>query len=66
MPATPAKSSWKTTAGGALGAVGTAIGGFSSDQVMHAIGVIVGGIGMLLLGLAARDNSVTSEQVGAK
>lgn len=59
------KSSWKTTVGGFLGAAGTALGGFTSDQVMHAIGIIVGGLGMLLLGLAARDNNVTSEQAGA-
>lgn len=60
------KTSWKTTVGGLLGTIGTAVGGFSTDQVMHAIGIIVGGIGMLVLGLAARDNSVTSEQAGAK
>lgn len=60
------KSSWKTSVGGILGTVGTAVGGFSSDQVTHAIGVIVGGVGLLLLGLAARDNNVTSEQAGAK
>lgn len=60
------KPSWKTSVGGALGAIGTTLSGFSSDDVLKGIGVIASGIGILLLGLAARDNNVSSEQAGAK
>lgn len=62
----PKKASWKTTVGGLAGSLGTTIAGFAHDDVMKGAGAILGGIGLLLLGLAARDNSVTSEQAGAK
>lgn len=60
------KSSWKTTVGGVAGSIGTVLGTVAHDDVMRGIAGIVAGIGILLLGLAARDNSVTSEQAGAK
>jgi sulfite exporter TauE/SafE len=60
------KTSWKTTVGGVAGSLGTILGATAHDDVMKGIAAIVGGIGILLLGLAARDNNVTSEQAGAK
>jgi hypothetical protein len=60
------KTSWKTTVGGIAGSLGTVIGTMAHDDVMRGVAGIVGGIGILLLGLAARDNNVTSEQAGAK
>lgn len=62
----PKKSSWKTTAGGIAGSVGTIVASMAHDDVMRGIAAIVSGAGLLLLGLAARDNNVTSEQAGAK
>ena len=57
--------SWKTTLGGVL----LAIGGWASTQSdpwwIYKAGGIINIIGALLLGGAARDNNVTSEQVGA-
>ena len=49
---------WKTTVGGALAALGTLLSG--SDNPTHkTIGQIVGGVGLLILGLGAKDKNVT-------
>lgn len=55
--------SWKTTLGGLLLALGQVIA-FPEPWgwVNHALTAIGG----LLMGTAARDNSVTSEEAGAK
>lgn len=57
--------SWKTTLGGTISSAGAALVG-SSDHVLHLIGQALVIIGPMLLGLAARDNDKSSEQVGAK
>lgn len=57
--------SWKTTLGGLLSAFGTALAA-APDKITHSIGVIIAAGGSLLLGIAARDNNVTSEEAGAK
>lgn len=57
--------SWKTTLGGIV----TAIGAFliaSEDANAKLIGGVLAAVGALLTGFTARDNSVTSEQAGAK
>jgi sulfite exporter TauE/SafE len=58
-------ASWKTTLGGILSALGLAISQME-DPIYKAVGAIISGIGMLLLGIAARDNKVSSEKAGAK
>lgn len=60
------KTSWKTTVGGLAGSLGTALGMMAHDDIMKGIAGIVAGIGILCLGLAARDNNVSSEQAGVK
>lgn len=62
--------SWKTTLAGVamiltgLGAAANAIatGSFSGETITAIFAAISGGIGLI----AARDNNVTSEDVGAK
>lgn len=57
--------SWKTTTAGAVGALAV----FLSNQdnaTAKLIGHILQGVSVVLMGLFARDNNVTSEQVGAK
>ena len=58
------QTSWKTTIGGLLAAVGTALSA-SSNPNAHATGTILSGIGVLVMGASARDNDKTSEDVGA-
>jgi hypothetical protein len=55
--------SWKTTLFGALAAVGVFL---STQPGLELAGQIVSGLATFLLGAFARDNSVTSEQAGAK
>jgi hypothetical protein len=65
--------SWKTTLGGALGAAGTALMGAGSldwlppshKTVIMEVGFFAGILGVLFVGLFARDNDRTSEDVGA-
>jgi len=54
--------SWKTTLGGILGAIG-----FAMKHIPAAAPYsdAVAALGLLLVGSAARDNNVTSEQAGA-
>jgi hypothetical protein len=58
-------TSWKTTLGGIVSALGLALSQLE-DPIYKSIGVILNGIGLLLLGIAARDNKVSSETAGAK
>lgn len=57
--------SWKTSAAGFVAALGAAMS-LSEHKGVHAIGVLLAGLGSFLTGLAARDNNVTSEDAGAK
>lgn len=59
-------ASWKTTLGGILAAIGTGLQAVKDPSWVALIGQILGGIGVLVIGAAARDNGVTSEQSGAK
>ena len=57
--------SWKTTAGGAIAALG-AFFSAQSDHTLQIVGQALTAIGTFIVGLMARDNNVTSEQAGAK
>lgn len=59
------KSSWKTTLGGALMALGQFIPQFLPADYHWLSGTLTG-IGGVILGASARDNNVTSEQAGVK
>lgn len=50
--------SWKTTVGGFLAAIGSGMQ-LSGKPTLSTIGVIIGGLGTFLLGLAAKDSNVT-------
>lgn len=52
--------SWKTTVGGILYAIGTAI---ASDATLSHYSQLVQSVGVLLIGAAARDNNVTSSDL---
>lgn len=56
-------TSWKTTLGGILGAVGLAM---KHDQRTAPYADVVSAIGIALIGLAARDHNVSSEAAGIK
>lgn len=56
--------SWKTTLGGILAGTGTLFAGLFPEWSRY--GLFVSGAGTVLLGLAARDNNVSSEDVGIK
>jgi len=66
-------TSWKTTVGGMCAAVGTALFGIAltlpegDDKKfwLSVIGTVLSAAGQALLGLSARDNNVSSEQVAA-
>ncbi len=55
--------SWKTSVGGILTSLGLL---FHNDPAFSKYADLVAAVGSLLLGLAARDNNVTSEAAGAK
>jgi hypothetical protein len=59
------KTSWKTTLGGILMAGGPALKAILPDQ-WNWIGDALLALGGLIVGASARDNSVTSEEAGAK
>lgn len=61
--------SWKTTAGGlatALGAACLAAAQMGGPSWLSMLGAALSVFGPALLGVTARDNSVSSEQAGAK
>lgn len=65
------KASWKTTVSGIIVFLSLFFGEikkeFDSDDKTHANwNVIVEAAGLLWMGLAARDNNVSSEEAGAK
>jgi hypothetical protein len=66
------KTSWKTTVGGLLTAIGGAVLGseiaigFSPPQWVSLLALIAAAAGPVLLGGAARDNGVSSEEARAK
>lgn len=58
--------SWKTTLGGLLGAIGTYLLTVQDPAWVQMVGMVVNALGLLILGGSARDNTVTSEDAGAK
>ena len=54
--------SWKTSLGGILAAIGI---GLRDNPRTAPYAALIEGLGITLIGLSARDNGVTSEQVGA-
>jgi len=50
----------KTTLGGILAAVGTALTA-SSNAVLHTAGVVMAAVGSLLLGSMAKDHNVSGK-----
>lgn len=57
--------SWKTTLAGSIGAVGAYLAS-TGDATLVTIGKIMAAAGVFLMGLFARDNGVSSEDVGIK
>lgn len=57
--------SWKTTLGGILLGVGTPMSA-AGEGIYKTIGVALATLGGILVGVAARDNNVSSEDAGAK
>lgn len=57
--------SWKTTVGGVLLGIGTPLAG-AGEGIYKTIGLILATIGGVLVGVAARDNNVSSEAAGIK
>ena len=55
--------SWKTTLFGALAALAAYLS--AQEGGVKIAGQILGGVSIGLMGIFARDNNVTSEQVGA-
>jgi hypothetical protein len=51
-------TSWKTTLGGIITAIGTLLTQMN-DPTMKLIGGVMAAVGALLLGLAAKDHDVT-------
>lgn len=58
--------SWKTTLGGALGALGTYLATVHDPAWVAIVGQVLIGLGMFIVGATARDNNVSSEDAGAK
>ena len=58
------KKSWRTTLGGCILAVG-AFFQLTEDPLLKMIGGVCVAVGGFLTGVAARDNKLTSEDVGA-
>ena len=58
--------SWKTSVGGLISAVGVWLKSLESPAWAHSIGDLLMAFGVVVIGITARDNNVTSEDVGAK
>jgi hypothetical protein len=58
--------SWKTTACGAIGALGAYFIGIPDPEWLATVGKIMVGIGSVGVGFFARDNNVTSKDAGAE
>lgn len=58
--------SWKTTAFGLLGAVAAYLTTVTDPTWMALVGKVLGALAVAGMGLAARDNGVSSEDVGIK
>lgn len=57
--------SWKTTAAGAITALGVYLSSVD-DPTLSNVGKFLAGVGSFLTGLFARDNGITSKQAGAE
>lgn len=65
------KKSWKTTWSGVIGGLVILLGQAQTlldddPKTNPEYTIVVGAIGMISLGISARDENVTSEQAGAK
>ncbi len=60
-----ALTSWKTTAAGAVAALGGFLVLFDDPRI-HQLGIFLGLAGAALVGVCARDHNVSSETAGAK
>ena len=60
------KTSWKSTLAGAITALGTYLSGLDDPEYLATIGKVLMAVGTFILGAVARDNSVSSEEAGAK
>lgn len=58
-------TSWKTTLCGALAALGTFLTTVKEPTWLATVGTVLVGLGSAGLGLFARDNNRTSEEVNA-
>lgn len=58
--------SWKTTLFGSVAALGAYLSTIHDPGWIAPLGQFMQAIGVFALGAVARDNSVTSEQAGAK
>lgn len=50
--------SWKTTVGGIFAAIGTGLA-LATSPVLKIVGTILGGLGTVIVGAAAKDSNVT-------
>lgn len=60
------KKSWKTTLGGIIAAMGVGISKVEEPFWMSILGETLLGLGTFLIGWGARDNGVSSQDVGIR
>lgn len=58
--------SWKTTLFGLIGAIGAFLVTVQDPAWLHLVGQVLNGVALVGLGASARDNKVTSQDVGAR
>ena len=58
--------SWRTSLGGIIAAIGITLQDIGGPVWLKAIALVFAALGMLLMGVTARDSQVTSEAAGAK
>jgi hypothetical protein len=58
-------SSWKTTLGGLIGAIGVWASQQSTPWWLWKLGALLNAVGLFLLGVSARDNGVPSSAVAS-